>query len=127
MRARYPDREGVVEHHGVTEYVAQRRAPPLCLAQMAAHATVLLKQLFALRRHRASGAASKPRCILGRFHYSDPAGHTRMVRAAIFGAKDVIAAGRGRLKPERLIAAGYNVVLQTERWDKEAVEDVFAS
>ena len=61
---------------------------------------------------------------LGRLHDVDPAAHGRMVRPAILGAEQVIAADLRRLEPHRGIAARQHVLLHPERRDVEAVDHV---
>src|SRR5262245_4220069 len=51
-----------------------------------------------------------------------------MVRAAIFGAEQVVSAGFGRLEPDSgvSILPGYDIGLDAECGDKKAVDYVFA-
>src|SRR5580700_5613899 len=94
---------------------------------MTSDTAVMIEQLLSLSRHRLfKGAVPKPLLIVVRTHYRHPAFHLRVIGPAVFGAKNVIAARFGCLKPESLVATGHHVVLETKRRNIEAVEDVFA-
>src|SRR5665213_671613 len=87
-------RSAVVKLHGVPENIAQRWTAPFLIEDVARDAAVLFKQLFTLLGHAAAGGTSRePGLVGGRFHHRYPASHPRMVRSAVFSAKQVIAAG----------------------------------
>src|SRR5579859_1500283 len=95
---------------------------------MARAASELLEQLLALCRHRSlSATAREPVLEIIRSHHRDPADHSRMLRAAIFRAEDVIASGLCRREPHVVVMPGHDVVLDPKCRYIEAVNDVFGS
>ena len=62
--------------------------------------------------------------IGGRLHDKDAADHLCVPGAAQLGTFDAVFAGLGRLEPNRLVSARHDVVLDPERRDEEAVDDI---
>src|SRR5579863_10268076 len=95
---------------------------------MASAASVLQKRFLALRCHRSFGAAGgEPVLVIGFVHRRSPPDHSRMLRAAVLRAEDVIPAGFGSCKPQRIVVARHYIVLYPKRRDKEAVDDILGS
>ena len=75
-------------------------------------------------RERAVAAAAHPGFVLRRLHDDDGADHAGVLRAAVFGAEQMIGAGLGGVEPRDGVAAGQHVLLHAEGGDEEAVNHV---
>src|SRR5947208_9454117 len=83
----------------------------------------LLAEMRARRGHGLDGAVTaEPLLVLRGWQGNDPSSHARMVRAIIFGAKQVIRARFARLKPGHCMPSWYRVHLDPKRWHVEAVD-----
>src|ERR1700712_1145333 len=92
---------------------------------MTSAAAEFAKQRAAVLCKRARGALLGQPCrLIRRFHRHDFTDHAGMIRAAIFGAEKMVMSGLLRLDFEVLVSAGHDVMLETERRDKEAMDDV---
>ena len=65
--------------------------------------------------------------ILRGLHDDDGADHAGVLRAAVFGAEQVIGAGLGGAEPCDGVAAGEHVLLHAEGGNEEAVDHVLRS
>src|SRR4051794_4033436 len=97
-----------------------------CLAALVtSRAVVTHKELLPLLGHRGTAALLRqPALVIGLLHDIDPAGHQRMVGAAILGAEEVMPSHLGGPEPERRVTSRQHVLLDPERRHEEAVDDV---
>src|SRR5581483_1947034 len=115
----------VVEQHGLTVEANEVRTASLGVEAMTGGAAELLKELLpdggegSLRC-----AAGEPALILGRLHHYDFTDHSRMQGAAVLGAEQVIAASLSGTEPGGDVAVRQDVLLDAERGDVKAVDDV---
>src|SRR5437763_1826012 len=96
------------------ESVEGRPAPllPARLRLVARGAAALLEELLPPRGRRLRARAAREPLLVGRpLHDDDVPVHPAVVRAAIFGAEELVAAGLGGLDPELRVAPRYNVLL----------------
>ena len=62
-----------------------------------------------------AAAAGQPRLVVGGLHHDDGADHPGVLRAAVFGAEEVIFASLRRLEPDRAVLPGIGIGLHAER------------
>src|SRR5204863_2407976 len=109
-------RSTVVQSHRITVYVPEDGAASLLVHQMARRAPELLKHLLTLAGHGShSAAALKPVLVFRGFHDRDPSDHSRMLRAAVLGAEQVIATLLGRRERHRVVVPRADVAFYAER------------
>src|SRR5204862_3367030 len=92
--------------------------------RMAIHAIEIGEELLSGSYRRFFRYATEPFLKLFRLHDDDPADHSRVIRAAVLRAKEVILTGTGGLEPHRDVSARQHVLLHAERGNIEAVDDV---
>src|SRR5262249_60299393 len=94
-------------------------------ATVAAGAVVLDEEPLAFRGHRRSRPSlGEPALEFSGLHDRDPANHGRVIRAAIFGAVEVIAPDSRRLEPKRRVTTRQHILFHAECGDEEAVDHV---
>ena len=110
----------------LAENVDQGRASPAPVRNVAGHAAELVEQLLAACSHRTARRVTRqPRLVVARLHDDHTPDHARMLRAAIFGAKEVVGAGLRRLEPRRLVAARQHILLHAKGGNVHAVDHIF--
>jgi len=81
--------------------------------------------LGAARRHAGRLLLSRePPLVIRRVEDDDAAQHARMIRAAVFGAEEVVVAGPRGGEPEHAIASGQDILLDAKLGHEEAVDHV---
>src|SRR5580765_8480178 len=94
---------------------------------MAGGAAEFGKDLLAGRREWAAGTTAHPGLVLCGLHDDDGTDHAGVLRAAVFGAEQMIGARLGGAEPRDGVAAGEHVLFHAKRGDEEAVDDVLRS
>ena len=117
----------VFEQHRLAEDSLQVRTAALRVGAMAGDAAEFGKDFFSRGGERAGRASAHPGLVLRGLHHDDGADHAGVLRAAIFGAEQVIGAGLGGAEPGHGVAAGEHVLLHAERGHVEAVDHVLRS
>ena len=122
------DRAAALKLHRLAVHAGQHRSPPLRVPHVAGMADEILKQLRARGDRRIVGpSAAQPRLEVRRLHRDDRSNHSRVFRAAVLGAEEVVLAGLCRREPHRVVAAGNDVGLHAERGDEVAVEHILGA
>ncbi len=117
-------RPTVIQQHRLAKEPHQVRAASLVVGTVAHRASILQERLFALRGQRAVGTACRPLFVSRRVHDHDFSNHSRMLRAAILRAEQVVPPRHGRVKPRGCVASGQYIGLDAESRNEEAVDHV---
>src|SRR5205085_6795493 len=122
------DRLPAFKFHTATEHSHERRTfAALAVCAVTRDASLLLKNLLpGCDRRLLTFASSEPVIEFRRVHSYDPAAHARMVRAAVFGAEEMIATGLCGLEPHGRVATRHNVCFGAKRRNEEVVYDIFS-
>src|ERR1700722_7039892 len=110
-------------------HAVQRRRAALAITEMAGDAGSFGEQLLA-RNERVGFRAcrtGKPGSVIALLHDGNPAGHNRVIGAAVLRAIQTITPGFGGTEPHGVVMAGDHVHFYAERWDGEIVNYVLTS
>src|SRR5438309_1344 len=99
-------------------------AVALRVGTMAGNTAEFCEQLFASHSQGLVSTAPHPGFVIFRLHHDHGPDHPGVHGSAIFSAEEVICARLGRVKPGYRVAARKHVLLNAERGDEEAVNDV---
>src|ERR1700745_3225667 len=82
------------------------------------------KNLFPRSGKRTGGTSAHPGFVLRGLHHFDGADHSRVLSTAVLRAEQVIASRLCRAEPCDRVTAGYNILLDAEFGNEEAVYDI---